>query len=221
MSPIIKFVILSSILYLMSINQLFAQQDSVKYDFNYKFEEGFFLNFNQVQSNQAIPFKNIISSRNFNTDQFMEDLTNTTSFYLFVNGEKTLVETKDIWGYSKNNIIYIQYNRQFYRIPSIGSISFFVANVEVQYQTGIDPWNSSFYGTQSQSYTSNELHQFLIDFKNGTLYEYSIKSIEKLISSDKELFTEFTNLRKRKQKQLSFIYIRRFNENHPLFFPNN
>ncbi len=219
MSTIFKFVILTFILYLMSTNQLFAQQDSVKYDLDFKFNDGFFLDFNQVRSNQAIPFKNIIT--NNNTDLFLEKLTNIPSFMLFVNGEKKNIETKNIWGYAKNDVIYIQYNKKFYRVPSIGSISFFVANIEVQYQTGMNPWNNSFYGTQGQSYTTDELHQFLIDFKTGTLYEYSIKSIEKLISFDKELFTEYTKLKKRKQKQLSFIYIRRFNESHPLYFPNN
>ena len=36
---------------------------------------------------------------------------------------------------------------------------------------------------------------------------------------DPELHDEYIGLRKRKKKQLKFFYIRKFNEQNPLYFP--
>jgi hypothetical protein len=193
--------------------------DSIKYSIDFKFNDGIFLNFKQVRANQAIPFKNIISKENYLSDTFVSDVLSKKKLFIFVNGEKKEILISDIWGYAKNGVLYVQYSKSFYRIPSVGSISFFVANVEVKYQSQVDPWNSNYYNTMSQDYTTKELRKFLIDFKDGTLYDYSINNISKLISENTSLFKEFTALKKRKRKQMAFIFIRRFNESRPLFFP--
>jgi len=37
--------------------------------------------------------------------------------------------------------------------------------------------------------------------------------------ADPELHDEFSGLSKKKKKQMKFLYIRKFNEKNPLFFP--
>ena len=214
----LKFTHISILLFLISISFTYAQNDSLKYDIDFKFSNGVFLNFNQVRSNNAIPFKNIITAQDYQDPDFIKNVLSQSSLKIFVNGEKKEISSKTIWGYAQNGVLYIHHQNYFYRVPSIGKISFFVANIEVRYQTNIDPWSNSYYGVQGQSYSSTELHNFLLDFNTGTLYNYSVKSIEHLIGSNEDLHKEFTDLKKRKQKQMAFIYIRRFNESQPLYF---
>ena len=219
MSLLPRFTYISILFFLISINLTHAQSDSVKYDIDFKFNDGIFINFNQVRYNNAIPFKNIITSKNYQDPNFVKEILSQKSLKVFVNGEKKEISNNTIWGYAQNGVLYIHHQNYFYRVPSVGKISFFVANIEVRHQTNIDPWSNSYYGAQNQSYSSTELHNFLLDFNTGTLYNYSVKSIEHLISSNEELHKEFTDLKKRKQKQMAFIYIRRFNESSPLYFP--
>jgi hypothetical protein len=38
---------------------------------------------------------------------------------------------------------------------------------------------------------------------------------------DPELYDEFNALRKKKKNQMKFLYLRKFNEKHPLYIPIN
>jgi hypothetical protein len=66
---------------------------------------------------------------------------------------------------------------------------------------------------------STDLRQYLLDFESGDVLEYEVESVEVLLMRDPELADEYHALRNRKQKQMKFVYIRRFNEKHPLYFP--
>ena len=71
------------------------------------------------------------------------------------------------------------------------------------------------------SYSSTEMRQFIIDFETGKILEYTVESVEVLIMKDTELYDEFMSLRKKKKKQLKFLYIRKYNERNPLYLPAN
>jgi hypothetical protein len=68
---------------------------------------------------------------------------------------------------------------------------------------------------------NTEIRQYLLDFSTGRVLDYTAESLEILLMQDSELHDEYTSLRKKKRKQQRFIYIRKFNEKHPLYFPNN
>jgi len=63
------------------------------------------------------------------------------------------------------------------------------------------------------------LRQYLIDFETGKIYEFDVESVKVLIMRDPELYEEFVKLTKKKQKELMFVYIRKFNERNPLYLP--
>jgi hypothetical protein len=63
------------------------------------------------------------------------------------------------------------------------------------------------------------MKQYLLDFKTGNILDYSEESVELLLMADPVLHDEFASLSKKKQKQLKFLYIRKFNEKNPLYFP--
>ena len=76
------------------------------------------------------------------------------------------------------------------------------------------------YNRPGSNYSTTDLKQYLFDFETGEVLEYDIESVEILLMKDPELADEFSALRSRKKKQMKFVFIRRFNERHPLYFPS-
>ena len=65
----------------------------------------------------------------------------------------------------------------------------------------------------------NELKQYLIDFESGKILEFDVDNTELLLMKDNKLYEEYVQLSRKKRKDLMFVYIRKFNENNPLYIP--
>ncbi len=215
---------------------VFSQDDSstlVKYTPGFKFEEGVFLNFGQVKLNRPILKSQIITSIPYDDPDFYDLILKEKKIDLFDNlGSKQEISTKNLWGYSRNGVLYVNVNNDYYRITIVGSICHFVASLTTYDNYG-SPYYSSYgypyggypyspyspysYGNQGNT----ELKQYLLDFKTGNILEYNVKSIEILLMADPELHDEFAALNGKKQKQMKFLYLRKFNERNPLYFPKN
>jgi hypothetical protein len=217
-------------------NQVFSQADSasdlVKYTPGFKFEEGIFLNFEQVKENKPISKSQIITSIPYDDPDFYDRILQEKKIQLYDNlGSKQEIGTKNIWGYSKNGVLYVNVNEDFYRITIVGSICHFVASLTTYNNYG-SPYYSGYgypyggyydpYNPYSSANSGNtELKQYLLDFKTGNILEYDVQSIEILLMADPELHDEFAALNNKKQKQMKFLYLRKFNERNPLYFPKN
>ena len=241
-----KYVILTFCLFTGMLGvELFAQTDSsahmVRYTTDFKFREGFYLVFEQVKSNKPIPKSRILTSIEYNSKTFFDQVTESQTITYFDDlGNSQEVETNKIWGYSKNGILYINIGGSFNRITIVGNICHFVANITTSrynspygyspygygyspYGYGYSPYGYSPYGYSPYGYnaprTTTELKQFLLDFDSGKVVEYDSKNVALLLMTDPELHDEFARLRSKKKQQLQFMYIRKFNERHPLYIP--
>ncbi len=213
---------------------LAGQQDTadmVKYSPDFKFNEGVFLNFDQVRQNRPVSKSRIVTSISYDDPDFFDRILESKRISFFNElGVKEEVAVKNIWGYSRNGVLYIGLNDGYYRITILGSICHFVANLTT-YNPGYgNPYSYPYYGYYNYynpygmspgTYTSTEMRQYILDFKTGRVMEYSVESVEVLLMADPGLHDEFTALRNKKQKQLKFLYIRKFNERNPLYFPKN
>lgn len=219
-------------------NHAFSQADTssevVKYSPGFKFVEGLFLNFDQVKLNKPIAKSQIITSVPYDDPDFYDRILQEKKLELYDNlGSKLEINNKNIWGYSKNGVLYVNVNDDFYRITIVGNICHFVASLTTYSNYG-SPYYSSYgypyggypydpYSPYSSPYGSGntELKQYVLDFKTGNILDYDVESIELLLMSDPELHDEFVALNNKKQKQMKFMYLRKFNERNPLYFPKN
>jgi hypothetical protein len=211
------------------------QHDSlqaIRYTPDFKFKEGVYLSFDQVRQNNPIPKSRIITTVAYDDPDFFERVLKEKKIQLFDNlGTKLEVQVKSVWGFSRNGVLYININDSYFRITIIGSICHFVASLTTYNNDRYNPYYGYgypyYYSPYSPYYSSNsggsnvEMKQFLLDFKTGNLLEYNEESVELLLMPDPELHDEFASLSKKKQKQLKFLYIRKFNEKNPLYFPEN
>ena len=202
----------------------------VQYTTDFEFTDGLFTNFESVKENNPIPPARIVTDEDMFDRAFYDKITSHKEIAIYdENGVKKVLQTENIWGYSRNGILYINVGVSFHRISFMGSISHFVATITTYSPSHYDPYyynpyysNSYYYNRYSMpqaTATSTDLRQYLLDFKSGDVMEYDVESVEVLLMKDPELADEYHALRARKQKQMKFVYIRRFNEKHPLYFP--
>jgi hypothetical protein len=198
----------------------------IRYTPEYKFKEGIFLNFQQVRDNDPIPKSRILTNVDFSDREFYTKVLDSKVLIFYDHfGMKQEVRTDRLWGFSRNGILYISLNDKHHRITIVGNICHFVATVTTYDARYYDPYYYNpydyyyRYGGYPMNTSSNEMRQFLLDFESGKVYDYDYQALEVLLMKDPELHDEFTQLRKKKKRQLKFLYLRKFNERNPLYLP--
>lgn len=190
-----------------------------------RFKEGIYINHKQLLTNKPIPIKYLITSYDKTEFDFFNKLLAEESIVYFDRfGLKKEIKVEDLWGFCRRGSIYINLGDDFNRIPVMGSICHFVASVTtyedpyygIPYSYG---YNFS-YGTPTSN-PRTDLYQFIMDFNSGKVMEFTSENVKIMLVQDAELYEEFDALRKKKQKQLKFLYIRKYNEKHPLTIPVN
>jgi hypothetical protein len=199
---------------------------------DFQFGEGIYANFDMVLANDPIPQARIVTDLDMFDRAFYEKITAAKEIVIYdENGVKKELPTHEVWGYGRNGILYINVGSAFHRISFVGSICHFVATVTTYNPNYYDPYYYNPYYSSSYYYnrysmpqsnvTSTDLRQYLLDFESGDVMEYETESVEVLLMKDPELSDEYHALSNRKKKQMKFVFIRRYNERHPLYFPVN
>jgi hypothetical protein len=243
MSKLIRVFLL--IAYVSAIGLSLKGQDKadnmVRYTPDFRFKDGLYLNFDQVKNNNPIPKAKLLTSVDYNDRDFYDKLFKNDRIYFYDDmGMRQEVARNNLWGYSRNGILYVQIQDNFNRITFVGSICHFVADITTYdshyspYGYGYDPYYYSPYNYNSYYYpynpyspyyspyrnsSRNELKQYIIDFESGKVMEFDTDNTELLLMKDKELYEEYVQLPRRKKKELMFVYIRKFNEKNPLYIP--
>jgi len=217
------------------------REGMVKYTPEFRFNDGIYLNFEQVKQNRPISKAKLLSSIDYNDREFFNKLFEKNQIYYYDDiGVRQEIEKKSLWGYSRNGILYIQVQNGFSRITFVGSICHFVADITSEdryyspygYYDPYSPYSSYYYNPYSyyspyyspyspynRRSTRTELKQFIIEWETGRVMEFNVENTNLLLIKDPELYEEFARLSRRKKKDLQFVYIRKFVEKHPLYVP--
>jgi hypothetical protein len=217
-------------------------EGTVKYTPEFRFKDGIYLNFEQVKNNSPIPKAKLLTSVDYNDRDFFKSLMEMEKIYFYDEmGVRQEVTRTDLWGYSRNGVIYVQVQGNFNRITFVGNICHFVADITTydnRYYNSpygyYDPYYSPYYGYGNyyspyyspysypygqQSVPRTELKQYIIDFESGKILEFDVQNTELVLMKDSQLYEEYVQLSNKKKKDLMFVYIRKFNEKNPLYLP--
>ena len=235
--------IFSFLLLILTATNLSSQEGRdtlVKYTPDFRFTDGVFINFEQVQKNAPIPKAKIVTSADYNARDFFKKVFEADAVYYYdALGVRQELEAESIWGYSRNGILYRQLQGNFHRITFVGSISHYVADITTYdrrynnpYYNYYSPYSYSPYSYYNPYYSpygynpympvttsKNELQQYIIEFESGRELEYDFRNVEVLLMNDPEIYDEYARLSRKKKKQMLFYYIRKYNENNPLYLP--
>ena len=240
--------LLTAILFLSAIIIHGQDQDNdrIKYTPDFRFRDGIYLNFDQVKENTPIPKAKLLTSADYNDRDFFNKVLSSEKVYFYDEmGVRQEVEKNNIWGFSRNGVVYVMIQGNFNRITFIGNICHFVADVTTydsynnnyyspygyydpyyyspySYYGGYNPYGSYYspYGSP-QSTARNEIKQYIIDFETGKVMEFTVDNVELLLMRDPTVYDEYVRLPKTKRKDLMFVYVRKFNEKNPLYLPAN
>jgi hypothetical protein len=241
------FFLFILIVFIVPFNSVNGQEKEgmAKYTPDFRFNDGIYLNFDQVKLNKPIPKAKLLTSVDYNDREFFKKIFEGDKIYFYDElGVRQEIEKSTLWGYSRNGVLYIQVQNNFNRITFVGNICHFVADItsyDSRYNSPYgyyDPYYSPYgYGNYYSPYNSyyspyspyssyrqsnmsrTELKQYLIDFESGKILEFDTDNTELLLMKDNALYEEFVQLSRKKKKELMFVYIRKFNEKNPLYIP--
>jgi hypothetical protein len=195
-----------------------AQQKAVQYTPDFEFKEGVYLSVDDFKNNAPIPPSKIVFNSNKNDKDFLKYVMNKSTFtYIDTAGKEQQLKTDKVWGYSSNGVFYINHGTDFNRVTVIGSICHFVATVPMRVSNP-DPfyYNQPFGDREQYMYISEQL---ILDLESGKVMAFSVDNMEGLLSRDEALHKEFAELKKKKKRDMIFVYLRKYNEKHPVYFP--
>ena len=215
------FFLTSTILYSQN------RENIIEYTPDFKFAEGVFFDFDQVRNNNPIPKARILTAVDFNDGDFFKEVLDKDVIYYYDEfGMRKEMKKDNIWGYSRNDVLYVQLKDGFHRITIVGGICHFVAFIKTYETRYYDPYfYRSYYSdyyrypSRSSTYSKTELRQYMLDFESGKIMEYNYSNVSLALMRDAELHDEYMQLGRKKRKQLKFMYIRKFNERNPIYFP--
>ena len=216
------------------------KEGMVRYSPDFRFNDGIYLNVEQVKLNNPIPKAKLLTSIDYNDREFFKKILEMDKIYFYDNiGVRQEIEKNSIWGYARNGMLNIQIQGNFNRITFVGSICHFVADITTYdnrnynspyryydpyyspygYSNYYSPYNSYYSPYRQSNMSRTELKQYLIDFESGKVLEFDVENTELLLMKDNQLYEEYVQLSRKKKKDLMFVYIRKFNDKNPLYIP--
>ncbi len=205
--------------FVLSLHVNAHAQDSIMYSKDVRLYEGIYINYEDLRFNWPIDKEKIITNVPKEQLDFFSKLVESDIIeYKERDGSVIKIKTEKIWGYCQNNVIFINQESSFFRIPVFGAISSFIGVVAViNHSPGFDPFMNT--PSNSTAHSIKEFRPFLFDFYSGDITEFSLEKLEDYLIRDASLINEFRQLRKKKKKEHAAKYMRLYNERHPVFFP--
>jgi hypothetical protein len=199
---------------LLLMLRLHAQTDSVMYVQGFAFNPGIYLSYQQFLSNSPVP-KNAVVFEGDSTrlDYLKLALSKDHVQWRDTSGKLQTTKVSSLWGYSENNAVYVRWNYAFNRIVVIGKVCHFTAYQTNYMYTGPGTYPNQQYGTPVES-----LQQYLLDTETGSILDYNTTNMEAILKRDPVLFAEYSSLKRRQKKDQLFLFLRKYNEKHPLYF---
>ena len=236
----------SLVLWLSVLVSVLAQE-KVEYHKNFNFEDGIYLSFEDFKNNNPIPKTHLVNTLDIRAVDYLDKAASLDTIVYYDNlFEERRVSSNKLWGYSKGGKIFVGYmdrdfesNRiQWHPLIFIGAYSYYTALSTITRQippstgyrmaargTILD--DGATFSDPGMEYHETVPIQLLLDFSDGRtivlakgeLTSVPLGEMEDLLKPDQMLLDEFQKQTKRRQKQSSMFFVRRFNERNPIHFP--
>jgi hypothetical protein len=190
-------------------------------------KDGLYLSIDDFRYNHPIPPVYLINKLDIRNPNFLDSVVELSEVrYYDALEEERSIKPEDLWGYCRGGIPFINSDDQWARITVVGSLCHFTSWVEkVEYQRpdvygggyqNVYPYSSGFHPVEL---VTNELVENIIDLQTAEIERFTIETLKKSLQRDDALYKDFSELKKREQKDLLFRYLILFNKKHQFQFP--
>ncbi|MCB0397385.1 MAG: hypothetical protein KDD36_12055 [Flavobacteriales bacterium] len=172
--------------------------------------DGLYPTFLSFKEGKPIPVERIISSSPKGDMNFLK-LEVERKYIQYRDDQDSVrqIRPSALFCYVSNGTLYLRHNDAFNRVSLPGSISHFTA-VYTVYRDPYDPMQRN-----NPSNYSSTVEQYILDVEDGKIYFFNMTSMEHILKRDDGLYQEFMALKKSKRRKLLFVFLRKYNENHP------
>lgn len=176
--------------------------------------DGIYLTYDDFRHNRAIGKDRVVTDMNKDQLEFMGKVLNLDKItYVAAAGTQT-ADPATVCGFYQNKTLYVNFRGEFFRVPVFGSICYLVATVTLVNGGFYDPM----FGYGVNSTRTKEIREFIINYYDGVVAEFNMERADELLARDPALYGEYKKLGRRKRREQVNRYIRRFNEQHPVYF---
>ncbi len=201
------------------------KEGGIEYAKSFKFKDGAYRTFNEFKHNApSIQYKYREEIKKEGEISESRKDTNLVLYGIDENLPNKLMRKK-VWGYSKDGNIYVFSDvafgsKMFFELDIIGGMML------TSFQEEIGGGGATAYGDGRNSITIGEevtkVKLRLVDAENGNVFMYNTTNFKSILKRDRKLFTEYSRIKgTKKQKDMMFIYLKKYNEKHPFYILNS
>jgi hypothetical protein len=191
-------------------------QDSARYSPGMHLEEGIYFSFDQFRKNQPLPSLELVSKSGRGEPDFIrQTVARNEIIWKDSAGKEQKIPAKNIWGISENGSVHIMIDGRLIKLIGLNTLTHFLKEEYVR--PSFNAFDNGGFGAMRMG--GSYLRELVFDARNGSVSGFEPDDLAEILSSDAELLNEYSRLKKRNRRNQRFMYLRRFNERHPLYFP--
>jgi len=216
----IRYLSITVLIVCMSLAGAFSQEQKYQFvHFEELFKPGIYLSFEAFKAQQPIPEHAIIAMEKKDDPQFLLKVLSYERFsYFDSTGNRRTLKSEDIWGLVRRNSLYIFHEYALSKVHFNGRWGYFTT-YKISLQPGMGVMPGSHLAVQVPLTAGKRTQTMIIDLKTGNIQPFKRKDFLNILSADSLLKNEYQSLRRRKQKQLKYLYLRKLNDRTEFTYP--
>lgn len=203
-----------------SLGTVSSQENSYNFvHFQELFEDGIYLSFDDFKAQRPIPKHAIVAVEDKNDPRFLLKVLSYERFSFFDStGNRHTLRSEDIWGIVRRNSLYVFHEYTLAKVHFNGRWGYFTT-YKISPQPGMGIMPGSHLAVQVPLTAGKRTQTMIIDLGTGEIYPFKRKPFLNILSADSLLKNEYQSLRRRKQKQLKYLYLRKLNDKIEFTYP--
>jgi hypothetical protein len=183
----------------------------------YPFNQGIYLSKEEfLTNNPSIPHQFEVQNQISENYASPDERYNFYVKYHDDMGYTKVLAASDIWGYCDDGSVYVSFQGRPFELVYLGAIS--LLRYKEPNQRTVFSQILSFYLAGYSAATMDRAQEVLFHLKTDSVIIPTCRNIRKLISEDKELYSDYSRDRKMDYFEKNLMYLEKYNEKYPVIF---
>ncbi len=194
--------------------------DSVAYSRDYQLAEGVYLKWVDFKENSPLGKEQIIIDYPKDQGDFWNQVVMKKNINYYDNsGVTKSIKTDQLWGFSINKRLYINTAEGFRKCILIGSLCYLdkvqdpLSNLPMLEREALESTS----GAPQFASVPEKISVF--DMETNISEDIDSGDLKLILAREPELLREYSALSYKRRKQTIMLYLRKYNEKHPLYLP--